>query len=68
MSKVVYICDGNACDHKEFASCKGDYPGIDVCCHTTDSAHAKYGVCEDPENHPDRFKQLEDGDFWEIER
>lgn len=68
MSKVVYICDGKACGRKEFPSCRSSYPSMDTCSHTTDQTHAKFGVCEDPENHPDRFKQLEDGDFWEIER
>jgi hypothetical protein len=66
MNRIVYICDGKACDHKEFSSCKGDYPGVDVCHHTTDPKHAKYGICEDPVNHPERFELLEDGDFWEI--
>lgn len=70
MSEVVYICDGKACDHKELPSCKCNwlYRGIDTCHHTTNPAHAKYGICEDPENHPERFKQLEDGEFWEIEK
>lgn len=68
MSKVVYICDGKACDRKEFPSCRSDYPGLDMCSHTTNPAHAKFGICEDPENHPERFEQLEDGEFWEIEK
>lgn len=70
MSEVVYICDGKACDDKTWAlvSCKMQDPNIDVCHHTTNPAHAKYGVCKDPENHPERFEQLEDGEFWEIEK
>lgn len=70
MSETVYICDGNACDSKELPSCKSTYlyRGLDMCSHTTDPMHAKFGVCEDPENHPERFEQLEDGEYWEIEK
>ena len=70
MSEIVYICDGKACDTQTWAlpSCKADGIDLEKCHHTTDPAHAKFGICEDPENHPERFEQLEDGEFWEIER
>lgn len=70
MSEIVYICDGKACDDKTWAtpSCKIPDDIMCRCLHTTDPAHAKYGICEDPENHPERFEQLEDGEFWEIEK
>ena len=68
MSKIVYICDGKACVSTEWASCESVNLGIDKCSHTTNPAHAKFGICEDSENHPERFEQLEDGEFWEIEK
>lgn len=70
MSEIVYICDGNYCDNKTWGTPSCKMPG-DIMCrclHTTDPAHAKFGPCEDPENHPERFKQLENGEFWEVER
>lgn len=67
MNRIVYICDKKACDSTQWASCRFIKIGNNRCSHTTDPKHAKYGICKDPEKHPERFEQLEDGDFWEVE-
>lgn len=65
---VAYICDGKACEDQLWPSCKIPRTEIDHCDHTTNPEHAKNGPCEDPENHPERFKELQNGRYWEIEQ
>ena len=57
---VIYICKGEAwmtcflhpgCIYREDPVSSTDW----VCNHTMDPECAKYGACEDPENHPERF-------------
>ena len=63
--RVAYLCDGQGCksEHKscvfwpEDSSCR--------CRHTTDPDHAVNGPCEHPEQHPERFEELEPGVFVE---
>ena len=68
VTSVAYICDGKDCADQLWPSCKITGTKIDHCDHTTNPEHAKNGPCEDPENHPERFKELQSGRYWEIEQ
>ena len=55
---IAYICDGHddcafepGCFKREDLVSKSDW----VCHHTTKPEHAVNDICEDPENHPERF-------------
>ena len=76
--KVAYLCNGKEeclyrpmCVYREDPVSKTD----DVCKHTFDPRHAKYGACADPENHPERFVKIDIGEkfgegdycYWEEE-
>ena len=61
--RVAYLCDGNGCK-SAWPSCKNpEFAGM--CRHTTDPEHAVNGPCEHPEEHPERFEELEPGVFAE---
>ena len=56
--KVAYICDGNDdCSLEPNCFLRDDYVTAtdSICHHTTHPKHAKNELCEDPENHPERF-------------
>lgn len=69
--KVAYYCDGlsKCCD--SVGCFRLMHPGMDYCRHTFDPEHAVYGACEDPENHPERFHEIDLSDeetcYWEGE-
>ena len=56
---IVYICKGEGADCYLHPGCiyREDPIGAAdwVCNHTFKPEFAKYGACEDPENHPERF-------------
>lgn len=58
-SDIVYLCkgEGMTCFLHPYCTFRGDpiAEGDPVCSHTLNPECAKYGVCEDPENHPERF-------------
>ena len=72
---VIYICKGEGmtcflhpgCVYREDPVSATDW----VCNHTMKPECAKYGACEDPENHPERFTFQERSDscapsyYWE---
>ena len=74
---IIYLCKGEGmtcflhpgCIYREDPVSTTDW----VCNHTMDPECAKYGACEDPENHPERFIFQERGDtcvpsyYWEEE-
>lgn len=74
---IIYICKGEGmtcflhpgCVYREDPVSATDW----VCNHTMKPECAKYGACEDPENHPERFTFQERGDtcvpsyYWEEE-
>ena len=66
ISKVAYLCDGLVPECSGKLNCY-KYPGCEfdsgrTCKHTFDISHAKFGVCENPENEvPQRFKQVING-------
>ena len=74
---IIYICKGEgmncylhpSCIYREDPVSSTDW----VCNHTMDPECAKYGACEDPENHPERFTFQERPDscvpsyYWEEE-
>ena len=62
---VAYLCDGMGCK-SEHKSCRGFPAKSEYCRHTTDPDHAVNGPCEHPEEHPERFAELEPGKFWEV--
>ena len=74
---IIYICKGEGmtcflhpgCIYREDPVSATDW----VCDHTMKPEYAKYGACEDPENHPERFIFQERPDtcvpsyYWEEE-
>ena len=74
---VVYICKGTGmrcylcpgCVYREDSVAETGY----ICSHTLNQECAKYGKCEDPENHPERFIFQERSEscspsyYWEVE-
>ena len=71
---VVYICKGKGmpcylhpyCVHREDPIAETD----EICSHTVAPEYAKYGKCEDPENHPERFifpESCKPSYYWEVE-
>ena len=67
--KIAYLCDG-LCKCSDKVGCfRVARPGMDYCFHTFDEKHAAFGACKDPENHPERFFQIDLTDtescFWE---
>ena len=62
---VVYLCDGKMpCAKKVGCFLSGSDVGF--CKHTTDPEHALYGVCPDPQNHPERFEIIRDKRTGEV--
>lgn len=63
--RVAYLCDGQGCkrEHKSCQVWPEDSPCR--CWHTIDPEHAVNGPCEYPEEHPERFAELEPGVFFE---
>lgn len=60
---VLYLCDGAV------EGCKKLWCSCDLCHHTTDEKHAKYGKCEgSPEWFPERFYEMTKGMYVEKER
>lgn len=53
MKHIVYLCDRKACiiNGKDYC--------VKNCMHTCRGDHAINGLCEDPENHPERFEKIE---------
>lgn len=70
---VAYICDGKdecslkpGCFMRNDPLCKSDM----VCKHTLNPKHAATSLCEDPENHPERFAAYPEFDtikYYELE-
>ena len=79
MSKpdVVYICKGTGMRCYLYPYCvyrEDPVAGTDhICSHTLQPECAKYGECQDPENHPERFifQKRPNGCgpdyYWEVE-
>ena len=67
--KIAYICDGLASCSDKVGCYRLAKPGMDFCNHTFDPKHAKYGVCEHPEDYPERFHEVfgdeENIKYWE---
>ncbi len=61
---IVYLCKGEGMDCYLHPYCihRGEPVAYndEICSHTKNPGCAKYGACEDPENHPERFT------FYEI--
>ena len=58
MNKIAYICDGyDKCSLEPGCFLREDpQTATDWCCnHTTNPKHAINDICDDPENHPERF-------------
>lgn len=53
MKHIVYLCDRKACIINDKDYC------VKNCMHTSRGDHAINGLCEDPENHPERFEKIE---------
>lgn len=74
---IIYICKGEGMDCYLHPYCIFREDPVaatdDLCSHTLKPECAKYGVCEDPENHPERFifqERREDcgpSYYWEVE-
>lgn len=60
--RIFYLCDREK-ECKRSITCGN---GKDHCNHTTDSEHARNGMCDNPEK-SDRFELTERGDYWEKE-
>lgn len=63
MCKIAYICDGyDKCSLEPGCFLREDPLSItDHCCHhTLDPKHAVNDICNDPENHPERFVKFSD--------
>lgn len=65
---TLYLCNGENPECPNGGACKSqNYPTF--CKHTSSTAAAEFGVCEEPWRHPDRFKTivLDNGQtqFWE---
>lgn len=56
---IVYLCkgEGMSCYLHPYCIFRGDpvAKGDPVCSHTLNPEYAKYGACEDPVNHSERF-------------
>lgn len=70
---VLYICDcRKPCGMG--LGCHQSSSAVGYCKHTKEPDHALYGVCEDPQNHPERFEAIRDKksgeviDYFEKER
>ena len=73
--KIAYICDGHAecslrpgCFMRHDDVCLSDKDSI--CTHTINPEHAATPLCEDPENHPERFAafpEFETIKYYELE-
>lgn len=77
IADVIYICKGEGvpcymypyCIYREDPVAETDQ----ICSHTPLPEFAKYGPCEDPENHPERFifqerpMHVAPSFYWEIE-
>ena len=57
--KIAYICDGLAACSDKVGCFRIAKPGMDYCNHTFTAKHAKNGKCKDPENHPERFHEID---------
>ena len=68
---VAYICDGCCSCSGKVGCYQLGRPGMDYCWHTFDYHHAKNGICNDPANHPERFRVIDLTDtqtcYWEGE-
>lgn len=74
---IIYICKGKGMNCYLYPSCiyREDPVSITdwVCNHTLKPEYAKYGACEDPENHPERFifyerpQECRPSYYWEEE-
>jgi len=67
--KTAYLCDGLCICSDKVGCYRVAKPGMDYCNHTFYERHAKYGPCKDPENHPERFHEIDLTDsetcWWE---
>ena len=63
-NRIAYICDGkDHCCQEPGCFMWEEYAADTdmICRHTINPEHAVNGVCEDPENHPERFVCYVDG-------
>lgn len=63
MCKIAYICDGyDKCSLEPGCFLREDpLTATDYCCyHTLNPKHAVNDICNDPENHPERFVKVLD--------
>ena len=72
MKKIAYICDGLMPKCSDKVGCfRLAKTGMDYCRHTFDPNHAKNGGCSDPQDHPERFHEIDLNDqescWWEGE-
>ena len=56
---VLYLCDCRMPCATEVGCYKND-SAVGFCKHTTKPEHAMNGICEDPQNHPERFEPIRD--------
>ena len=71
-TKIAYICDGLVPECSDKPGCfRHAKTLMDNCYHTLKPSHARNGAVLDPENHPERFHQIDIGDketcWWEGE-
>ena len=62
--RIAYLCDGEGCKASCRLGCYDD-DGMFRCRRTTDPEHAINGHCEHPEQHHDRFVEVEPGVYIE---
>lgn len=67
---IIYICDGKVVKCKNSSWCAFNRNRMyDLCRHTKDEAHSRYGRCEGkPEWYPERFVEEVEGIWVEKER
>lgn len=67
---IIYICDGKVEKCKNSIGCAFNRNRMyDMCRHTKDEAHARYGRCEgSPEWYPKRFYCYKEDMYVEKER
>ena len=61
---VLYLCDGRASCRNSYGCSLNDSATVysETCMHTSKPEYAYYPLCEDPWNHPERFKREESSD------
>lgn len=68
MNKVFYLCNGKNPNCNYLEGCyvySGPLMATYCCQHTTNIQYAKNILCQDPQNHPERFEFDKNGDYFE---